>query len=177
MSSSLKLLCRCNDGSEAEAIRLRLDAAGIPSLITGVDSIHVGLEAGPKVEVAEEEFDRALQILVSDLQKTNQADPWQCRECSERNDAAFELCWKCQKPRDDADHRWIQLPPAPTVQAESKKTPADDSNPYRPVLLEDEQPPMNLRQPPKRFYPAITVTFAALLAYFLLAALIRWARM
>ena len=41
------------------------------------------------------EFEIAQSIVVNLQSKANDPE-WQCRECSEENDASFDICWNCQ---------------------------------------------------------------------------------
>jgi len=41
------------------------------------------------------DFDRAMKVVNSPLESEGAAE-WQCGGCSEKNDASFEVCWKCQ---------------------------------------------------------------------------------
>ncbi len=105
-----KILRRCYDFVEAEAIRTRLDAAGILAVINGAEAqlmlSYVGTAlGGVKLEVAPEDYDRAVKLLDDDESQAAILGPWICERCNEQNEATFELCWKCQKPRDEEDRR------------------------------------------------------------------------
>ena len=72
--------------------------------------------------------------------------PWVCHACKEQNEATFEICWRCHKPRDDDDWQGrlqvkeeradAALGP-PTVEPVADAIDVD-RNPYRPVLLEGD---------------------------------------
>ncbi len=145
-----KLLRRCNDFVEAESIRTRLDAAGILAVINGAD-VHIAFSyfgtalGGVKLEVAPEDYDRAVQLLEEDASKASILGPWICRACKEQNEATFEICWNCKKPRDEDDRQGRgeeqEKQADPTVDpatAGQATATIRDSNPYRPVLLESE---------------------------------------
>ncbi|PKG80692.1 hypothetical protein CXF85_21480 [Colwellia sp. 75C3] len=42
------------------------------------------------------DFDHAVEIVKSS-QAVIQAVDWTCKNCSETNDASFEICWNCQR--------------------------------------------------------------------------------
>jgi hypothetical protein len=57
------------------------------------------LDTWPELWVVEDSnYDRAQRLLAEAL-ASPQAGPWRCRVCNELNDAAFELCWKCETER------------------------------------------------------------------------------
>jgi hypothetical protein len=41
------------------------------------------------------DFEQAMDILESS-QKSIKGEDWSCNNCSEKNDASFEICWNCQ---------------------------------------------------------------------------------
>lgn len=48
--------------------------------------------------VNDEDYERACAIIESSLSHENEPD-WLCEHCNEVNDASFETCWKCQRPK------------------------------------------------------------------------------
>lgn len=42
----------------------------------------------------DKDYEQACSIIANALSEENKT-PWECANCSEVNDAAFELCWKC----------------------------------------------------------------------------------
>jgi hypothetical protein len=146
-NSNTKILRRCYNFVEAEALRTRLDAAGILAVIDGAETqlmftyVPTAL-GGVKLKVAPEDYDRAVALLADDASKAAVAGPWVCDRCRERNEATFELCWQCQKPRDENDQRaylaeTAEPPGAEPTQPSTDAEPPDiaDNNPYRPILL------------------------------------------
>ncbi len=108
--SNAKILRRCYNFVEAEACERDWTLPVFSSVIDGAETqlmlSYVGTAlGGVKVEVAPEDYDRAVALLEDDESKAAIAGPWVCDRCREQNDATFELCWQCQKPRDDHDHR------------------------------------------------------------------------
>lgn len=53
-------------------------------------------DAWPEVWVTNDsDFERAVKIAESSLSTIETAD-WTCKNCSEKNDPSFEICWNCQ---------------------------------------------------------------------------------
>ena len=44
--------------------------------------------------VNDSDYDRACNVLENALSEKGAA-PWMCKNCTEENDASFELCWSC----------------------------------------------------------------------------------
>lgn len=146
--ASLTAIRDCADRFHAESLRIRLAEAGISAIITGTDmETALGLGgAGTmrllRVEVPSEDAQRAADILAEDERRALEAGPWICSRCREQNEATFEICWSCSKPRTDDDptgrvgsessgleHASESLTAEPTTRS------TDDGNPYRPVEL------------------------------------------
>ncbi|TWU55303.1 putative signal transducing protein [Rubripirellula reticaptiva] len=144
-----------SDVFEAEIIRDRLAAANIRAFVTGTDmatALSLGGAAtsnGVRLEVANDDYDRAVATLADDEKRLREAGDWQCGRCSEPNEASFEVCWSCNKPRSDDDKRTRFL----DTQTDTTESAAegfgdievvapdasslDDRNPYRPVLVDE----------------------------------------
>ena len=139
---------------EAETVRIRLGDAGIDSLITGTDMATAlgfggAMTARPiRLEVAEDDLDRARALLDADDRLVATAGPWICGRCHEQNEAAFEICWSCSDPRREHDVAGRVTEPSPERQAtapvEALDPPtvepiasvsAESGNPYRPVMV------------------------------------------
>ncbi|ABM03705.1 conserved hypothetical protein [Psychromonas ingrahamii 37] len=55
------------------------------------------LDSWPEVWVYNNsDFDRALEIATSS-QSSSEKNDWICKNCSEKNDPSFEICWNCQR--------------------------------------------------------------------------------
>lgn len=53
-------------------------------------------DSWPEVWVVNDlDYERAIGI-VNASQSDNDGTEWTCKNCSEINDASFEICWKCQ---------------------------------------------------------------------------------
>jgi len=60
-------------------------------------------DAWPEVWIINDsDFDHALAIVKSSQHKITGVD-WICKNCSEKNDPAFEICWNCQSENNDAN--------------------------------------------------------------------------
>ncbi len=103
----MKVLRRFTTLVEAEAVRCRLAAANIESHVSGTDhsqAFAMGgapLPNGVRLEVHQDHFDRADELLNQDFKQLMEAGDWECPKCSEINEPAFEICWSCQTPRPD----------------------------------------------------------------------------
>ncbi|MGI9471848.1 MAG: putative signal transducing protein [Rubripirellula sp.] len=162
MMSKLTVLRQCADRVEAETIRIRLASAEIQALITGTDAgTALGLGGAAtsrlvRVEVAREDYDRANQILHEDDLRMQVAGPWVCGRCHEQNEAAFDVCWCCNKMRGEDDFRGRRLDVDPVVRSsepfsdsmtvEEVATQTEDRNPYRPVLVDATKKPPTVRR-------------------------------
>ena len=145
------VLCECADLIEAETIRIRLSVEGIDAFITGTDAATAlsmggaGTDRLIRVEVPEKDVQFAYDLLQEDKRLAIAAGPWICGRCIEQNEAAFELCWKCNKKRDETDERGRLDDPADSMQragdesiqnaAAGRAPQGDHANPYRPVVL------------------------------------------
>jgi hypothetical protein len=151
--SPLAVLRNCADRVEAETIRIRLAAAGIRAIITGTDAATaLSLGGAPtsrlvRVEVQRADHERAVALLEEDQRRLREAGPWICSRCREQNEAAFDVCWSCEKPRGEEDERGRidergatdTAPFSPSVSVEPSIPPvSDDMNPYRPVLVNSD---------------------------------------
>jgi hypothetical protein len=134
---------------EAEIMRTRLDAAGILAVINGAEVAHMLSHIGTAVakvrlEVAPEDFDRAIEVLKEDERRRGELTDWKCVRCDEDNDAAFDLCWNCSKKRDPSDPfsqgsrdsdksmdepKWSSI----TVDPAKARMQPPSTNPYAPI--------------------------------------------
>ncbi|MCA9136562.1 MAG: DUF2007 domain-containing protein [Planctomycetales bacterium] len=136
---------------EAEILRTRLDAAGIMAVVNGGEVAtmlsHIGSAVvRVRVEVAPEDFQRASEVLREDEIERAERTAWTCSRCDERNEPLFDLCWNCNKVRDDFDVSRPAYEIEPMVVHESgsfvvadqpARTTASE-NPYAPVLLSED---------------------------------------
>ncbi len=52
-------------------------------------------DAWPEVWLHDDaDFDSAM-VMITSLQSTQEAIDWICKNCAEKNDASFEVCWQC----------------------------------------------------------------------------------
>ena len=102
---------RCADRMEAETIRIRLAAAGIPAFVRGDDAVtSMAISGGGVntaivvVEVSPDDYEHATQILAQDRRRRRTLGSWTCDECAETNDPSFDLCWNCGNERSNTEH-------------------------------------------------------------------------
>lgn len=166
MNERLIPLSEFPDSFQAETVRIRLEAAGIPVIVTGTDAATAlsmggaGSDRLVRVEVAESLYDQAFALLSADRDRLATAKPWICSRCNEQNEPAFEVCWSCNKQQSEedklgriAEDGWLEEEESEEsivgqVAVEQSASPiVDDGNPYRPVLTDGSvtEPP-----PPRR---------------------------
>jgi hypothetical protein len=104
----LREVYSASNAQEAYLVSGVLEQAGIVSRVVG-DELQNALElaAGamnPRVWVRSEDFERA-QAIIAELEQDRtspDAPGWTCPQCGERNEAEFDVCWKCQQERPTA---------------------------------------------------------------------------
>ena len=85
-----------------------LDEAGIASFIRNEHTAQlINVLIAPcqpsLCVVNDDEYDAAMELLRPHHDQTPpRVEEWTCVGCGEVNPAEFELCWKCQKPREQA---------------------------------------------------------------------------
>lgn len=135
----------CSNAAEAAILQNRLESAGITAFVTGAETTTMLSYVGPatgtvRVEVPLDSVEKAEQVLARDeLDSVSRVD-WNCSRCDQPNEATFDLCWNCNKSRDDQDGpaSW-QEPTAQDAQGDltTDQEPATqptgfDENPYQP---------------------------------------------
>ncbi len=102
-------VCSAADTQEAYLIKNALSDAGIEArvietpLLNAVGELPASAIA-PRIWVCAKDIERARKVVAelrSHLQSTTLAEPWTCSRCGEQNEATFEICWNCQRDRDD----------------------------------------------------------------------------
>jgi len=94
-----------DNSAEAHAAWSQLDTAGIRATVTDAEVVsqlwHIGALNGVKLQVAEEDAERAATALGGGDEDTAEEDrrPWYCRECHEVIEAGFAVCWSCGRDR------------------------------------------------------------------------------
>lgn len=54
------------------------------------------LECWPEVWLVDDaDYDAAIGFLHEKFETSKQGNQWQCPQCGETNEPAFEICWKC----------------------------------------------------------------------------------
>lgn len=121
---------------EADIVRDRLEAAGIQAFVQGSETgrslSYIGVAlGGVRVQVAARDVEAARRLLSEDERQRTTAGDWRCPRCDEPNDAAFDLCWSCSLPRNDAAAE-VAEQPLPTVRLADEPTAGgEEGNPYR----------------------------------------------
>lgn len=167
MPATHRVLRQCVTVHEAEIVRDRLIAAGVRAFVTGTDMATAlslggaGTDVGVRLVVPSEDFDHAAELLAEDERTLREAGPWRCGRCDQPNEASFEVCWSCSKPREDepatilTDDFVDGGPPAssfdasPSEVAGRRKAPVEDGNPYRPVLVGNDSRAMDRESLPE----------------------------
>ncbi len=82
-------------------IKELLEAAGIPCFVKNEYAIGgageiAPFDAWPEVWLADDAWQKRAQRVIDEFRQSNQARPsWVCKECGERNEGNFEICWQC----------------------------------------------------------------------------------
>jgi hypothetical protein len=88
---------------EAEIAKGRLEALGVPVVLEkdncGGMRPHLDLQAGVKLFVADQDLDKAREILVRQTVATS-TGTWICSGCSEEIDGSYDACWKCGRDQE-----------------------------------------------------------------------------
>jgi hypothetical protein len=111
LSNELSEAYLARDEMEASFLAQLLELEGISAQVTNTSLQNaVGdlpyLAVAPRILVKTEELERARQ-LIHDHFRTRSSDgspqtDWICPACDESNGPAFEICWKCRRPREAA---------------------------------------------------------------------------
>ncbi len=125
MAKNLKTLATYATPIEADMVRNQLEASGVQAFLADDQTVgwlwHLGTALpGVKVQVAESDLPRALEIL-EDLQQPQVEDrpsqAWPCPKCGAEVDGELEVCWACGTTADgveDADFRDAEAAVTPT---------------------------------------------------------------
>lgn len=158
MSKKMIVLRYLPDSVSAEVLRSRLEVAGIESHVRGTSAeTAFGLGGAPtisglRIEVADDVLEAAQQVLEDDDRVREVAGDWVCGQCSEQNDATFEICWNCRKERGPGDAKVVADIPvinpvaAPESQVQDRLDGQTSSmdllkkpNPYQPILIPNDR--------------------------------------
>ena len=87
---------------EAEIAKGRLEALGVTVVLTkdncGGMRPHLDLQAGIKLFVPDEEYDKAREILAT--RAVAATGNWVCGVCNEVIEGSFDVCWHCGRDRE-----------------------------------------------------------------------------
>lgn len=101
------------DAPQAHLVKTVLERAGIEVHVVGemlqqaVGELPMGPATSPRVWVPKEDEARA-RAVIAEWEKQGSEDrtepqaPWTCPGCGEQVDGNFDICWKCQAPKDPA---------------------------------------------------------------------------
>lgn len=108
MKEALTTLTTFETSTEAELYCAELTAAGIRACVADgmvADSLWQISPAtgGAKLQVATEDFERALELLDSLRNGAGSDRPWRCGPCNEVIDPQFALCWSCGGLREEVE--------------------------------------------------------------------------
>lgn len=95
--------------AEAYLVKNLLDNQGIPARVVNepLYAVPCGVTVDPHVWVTKADADRALQIIEqwnAEQQDRGSGDrpcDWTCPHCGEKVPGQFEICWKCESPREE----------------------------------------------------------------------------
>lgn len=90
---------------EASLAKDALLGEGIAAYITGAETVntlwHVGSAlGGVKLQVAQDDVQRAEEVLNQSVEKRESTPAWICPDCGSEVDAGFEVCWSCGFTRE-----------------------------------------------------------------------------
>lgn len=113
MSDRLTTIYSYETPAEAHAAKNRLEAEGIVAFVADESAANMLSYVGPaiggaKLQVAEADAERSLQVLFPDETQDDGAvtsTSWRCRECNEIIDAGFYACWSCGGAREEVQDR------------------------------------------------------------------------
>ncbi len=97
----MKMVYSNESGFIVSNVKNLLELQGIKSIIKnefaqGAVGEISAFDSWPEVWVTDDsDLNSALEVLKS-MQSTQKAVDWVCKNCSETNDASFEVCWQCQ---------------------------------------------------------------------------------
>lgn len=123
------------DAPQAHLVKTVLEKAGIEVHVVGemlqqaAGDLPLGPATSPRIWVHKEDEERARAVIAAwererREDRMEQPAPWTCSRCGEQVDGTFDICWKCQAPRD------------PTVETELSVPKARAGDPVERVLRE-----------------------------------------
>lgn len=81
-------------------IKEMLEEAGIPCFIKNEYAIGgageiAPFDAWPEVWLTDDEWLNRAERMVAELEVDEARPSWVCKECGERNEGTFAICWRC----------------------------------------------------------------------------------
>ncbi|MBX3423208.1 MAG: SGNH/GDSL hydrolase family protein [Pirellulaceae bacterium] len=100
------VVSRFASDAEAEIARGWLAERGIVTLIEGANAATMLSYFGSgvtavKLLVPAGAVEAAEQALQEFHAASSHGQPWYCAQCCENNESAFDICWKCMRPREE----------------------------------------------------------------------------
>jgi hypothetical protein len=124
---------------KAAAAAAWLEADGIVVFIEGASAStalsYTGV-AAVRLMVKETQEQAAKNSLAEYQNQTAEADAeWYCCNCQETNEGSFDICWKCQRDRQEVEGEFpLKLDTAePNKDDGDAKIESDSTNPYQPA--------------------------------------------
>lgn len=80
-----------------------LELNNIESFVKNEHTVPVGAQHGIGNTfhelwiVRDQDFEKASEIIESEVENAEVKAAWFCSSCGEENDGSFEICWKCQQ--------------------------------------------------------------------------------
>lgn len=152
-----RVLRECGDQWSAVAIQTLLLGNEIESHLIGTDAATaLSMGGAPtdvlvRVQVKEEDFEAASEMLELHDQQLSALDAWDCPRCDEPNEPTFEFCWNCQAQRPSSptlplpSHVAVSSDPI-TVDVSELGPRQFSSNPYQPTGVQAQETKAKMRQ-------------------------------
>ena len=134
------------DAPQAHLVKTVLKKAGIDARVVGemlqaaLGELPMGPATSPRIWVPRKDEARARAIIAAwekqrSEDRTEERAAWACPRCGEEVEGSFDICWKCQAPRD------------PTAEpegdgADRADTKSDAGSPLGQVLREGGERPV-----------------------------------
>jgi membrane protease YdiL (CAAX protease family) len=106
----MKQLYSARNGLDAQDLRLFLESQGVAAKVFGDNNaMEIGFAftpaSAPAVFVNEVDFELAEELLSQFFNRSaapSAAGAWRCGTCGQLVEAQFDLCWRCESPRAEA---------------------------------------------------------------------------
>jgi predicted RNase H-like HicB family nuclease len=126
---------------DAEVARLALKSEGIATFLADAATIGLMWDHGNalgwvKLQVAEDDTERASEILSQHVGESTKEPPLRCPACGVEVPANFAICWACESPMDGSsgEPSASTLPVPATDETEDAEPPAGDAVARRALM-------------------------------------------